>query len=124
MTDKVIISKLTFSDFKNLCLQKVRSDNCLDLVDSWQDNILHLDFTKSKNGDYYSSTIYFIEECSKDRYFIKVYRYSYLVKYETFFINDYQLIAREVLQKIAKFENLVSVNKDKLIYNLLKELKK
>lgn len=121
MTEKTTIPNLSYKDFKNLCLRKVQHDNCLDLVDTWQDNILHLDFTKSENEDYYAATIYFIQECTKSGYFIKKYEYSYLAEYGKLYAEDYELITREVLQNIAKFENLVSKSKDKFIFGALKE---
>lgn len=116
-TEKI---NLNFEDFKKLSLDKVRKDNCLDLVESWEENLLHKDFHQSPDASYYSAKIYFIEEYRGKNHDIKVYSFSYLANHEIFFNNDYFTIDRLVLNKIALLENLMSSNKEEYLYETLK----
>lgn len=123
MTTQEIISNLTFADFKNLTLEKVRKDNGLTLIEDWKENILFSDFSENDNKEFYSADIYIIEEFQND-YALKKYHYSYLVQLQTFFTEDYQFIDREVIQKIATFENIFVKNQDKYLSYSLKEFNK
>lgn len=123
MTKQTNILNLSYKDFQNLALQTTREDNHLDLVESWQENILNSEFSISEKKDYYAATIYFIVESYQNGYFLKRYSYSYLANHSIFFKDDYSIIDQIALKKIAKLESLVEKSEDKDMWRILKSYK-
>jgi hypothetical protein len=110
---------LTFEDFKKITLEKVRTDNYLNKVEFWEDNVLHSEFYENGDSSYYSSTIYFIEECRENNHYIKKYRYSYSC--ETLYEDGYEVIDTVVLRKISLLEGLISKSNARYLYGTLKK---
>ncbi|GCD11401.1 hypothetical protein [Clostridium tagluense] len=113
---------LTFEQFKERCLEIVRSDNYMDLVKSWEENIVYTSFTKNLDKSYWKSDIYYVSEYKIDKYYIKHYEFSYITDYNTFFVEDYQYIDRKVIKALAKLESLVAKSKDMYMSDTLSNL--
>jgi hypothetical protein len=122
MENKQIDITLTFNEFKNRCLEEVRNDNYLNLVEDWQDNILYTDFSQSQNKNYWQAEIYYIAESNKNRYNILRYDFSYLVDSKVLFTHNYQMIDRTVIKALMRLEDAVSKSTDRFLYGTLKEL--
>jgi len=123
MKDNQTIVNLTYEDFQALSLQKVREDNHLKLVETWEENVLSTEYYINKEKDYYSATIYFLEESYTTGYYIKRYSFTHLVRCSTFFNNGFVEIESDVISKISKLEELLAKSKDRHLYSVLKDLK-
>lgn len=114
---------LTYEEFVAKAMDEVRKDNCMVLVESWEDNIIYKDFGTNQGNTYWDAKIYYVAETSIDKYCVKFYQFDYLVDHKVYFAEGVIRINRDVIQVLTKFENLVARSKDRFLYSILDKFK-
>jgi hypothetical protein len=117
------ITFVKYLEFVNECLNYIRHDSSLDLIDNWDRGIIYKKM-RPDNNDFWTMKVCFSREIYTDElYCIDEYYFSYLVKHETFYV-DKQSIYRDQIQALSKFEKYVEENKGEFFTTIQDEYKK
>ncbi len=109
--------KMSFEEFKQKVLDTVRTKNHMDMVNSWEKNIIFQEFQQGSGPpsdiSLYYATVYYVDEIyKKDEFKVKIYNFTYYEHddYRTFSNTEGDLYKEEI-QAIVRISNCFSRNK-------------